>query len=171
MVQRGEVGMSPLDIAAARDVIARRTTCENRGFSSECMIWVGCSLPSGYGKLRFQKADWLAHRLAHAAFNGAIPEGYQVDHLCEQKDCCNPDHLEAVTPQTNTVRALVANGQRLAPDICKNGHHRTEGNLHKGRCKQCTAASVQRWKRERSHKRDAIEAVLRKVVQPVGARA
>lgn len=137
--------MSGLDRVLARARIERRTMPVDRGYGSECWVWCGCALPSGYGKLRFDKADWLAHRLAHAAFNGEIPAGYQVDHLCQQKDCCNPSHLEAVTPLINTVRALVANGQRLSADVCKNGHRRSQDNLRDGRCRTCYDASVKRW--------------------------
>lgn len=137
--------MSAFDVAAARALIERRTVSTPRGFITDCWIWTGCALPSGYGKLRIRKADWLAHRLAHAAFTGPIPASYQVDHLCQQKDCCNPAHLEAVTPLTNTVRALIANGQRLSADVCKLGHARTPDNLRKGRCRICYDASVRRW--------------------------
>lgn len=149
--------MTAVNDLAAREIIQRRTKPEARGHSSECWIWTGCALPSGYGKMRHLKKDWLAHRLSHTAFNGGIPAGYQVDHLCSQKGCCNPAHLEAVTPQTNTVRALVANGQRLAADICKVGHLRTADNLRDGRCRQCYDASVQRWS-ERNRRRKLVRA-------------
>lgn len=137
--------MRDFNANAARAVIERRTRSEDRGFNSRCWIWEGCALPSGYGKLRFEKADWLAHRLAYASFTGPIATGLQVDHLCMQKDCCNPDHLEAVSPLENTVRALIANGQRLSADVCKNGHSRTPDNIVRGRCRACFNASVARW--------------------------
>lgn len=45
-----------------------------------------------------------AHRVAYRNLVGPIPEGYEVDHLCVNSLCCNPDHLEAVTPAENKRR-------------------------------------------------------------------
>jgi hypothetical protein len=62
----------------------------------------------GYGILGRK----LAHREAHEEFNGPIPEGYQVDHLCRVRTCVSPAHLEAVTQQENLLRQGLAQPTR-----------------------------------------------------------
>lgn len=138
--------MSAFNAGAAQAVIKRRTVIRDRGYSSPCWIWDGCRMASGYGRLTFESVGWLVHRISYAAFAGPIPDGHQVDHLCMQKDCCNPAHLEAVTPLENTVRALIANGLRQSRDVCKEGHARTPDNLRDGRCRICYEASALRWR-------------------------
>lgn len=56
----------------------------------------------------------LAHRVAYEQAKGPIPTGLQIDHLCRNRACVNPDHLEAVTQGENVRRAV--------PDRCINGH-------------------------------------------------
>lgn len=66
-----------------------------------CWIWTG-TITNGYGTLAHDRAHTLMYRFA----KGEIPHGYHIDHLCENKRCVNPDHLEAVTPQENTIRYM-----------------------------------------------------------------
>ncbi len=65
-----------------------------------CWEWLHAIQVRGYGVLRGR----LAHRVIYEAVRGPIPEGLQIDHLCENKRCVNPWHLEAVTLQENLRR-------------------------------------------------------------------
>ncbi|MDD7930099.1 HNH endonuclease signature motif containing protein [Microbacterium thalli] len=65
-----------------------------------CWIWTGAVSTSGYGRL----GDDYAHRVSYVLAKGAIPAGLQIDHLCFQKLCINPEHLEAVTQAENLRR-------------------------------------------------------------------
>lgn len=72
-----------------------------------CWIWMGKPSTFGYGRMGGHQGDAVAvHRVSYEVFVGPIPEGYEVDHLCRNKMCCNPDHLEAVTKAENNRRAL-----------------------------------------------------------------
>lgn len=72
-----------------------------------CWIWAGgTEVDGGYKQVRFGggRSKSLVHRMTYTVFVGEIPSGYQVDHLCHVPSCCNPDHLEAVTPGENIKR-------------------------------------------------------------------
>lgn len=60
---------------------------------SGCHIWHGPSVNGGYGHIRFGGYYWLAHRLAWTLRHGPIPDGMILCHRCDERRCCNPDHL------------------------------------------------------------------------------
>ena len=83
---------------------------------SGCWEWTGAVSSAGYGRLG---ASDYAHRASHEEFVGPIPDGHEVDHLCRNRICINPAHLEAVTKRENLLRQLAnmerdkANGRLL----------------------------------------------------------
>lgn len=58
-----------------------------------CWLWTGNAVAAGHGRIWFGGTKWLVHRLAYAAFVGAIPEGAVVMHRCDTPNCWNPSHL------------------------------------------------------------------------------
>lgn len=88
----------------------RSVSCkaEDRGHTSECWIWQGSVSEDGYamcGRIVRGVLHGFAHRWSYAEHVGDIPEGMQVDHVCAQRACINPDHLEPVTPSENVRRS------------------------------------------------------------------
>lgn len=73
---------------------------------SGCWVWIGARNQGGYGQVRYKSHTHLAHRVIYESFNGLIPDGLQLDHLCKTPSCVNPKHLEAVTGQINTRRGV-----------------------------------------------------------------
>lgn len=68
-----------------------------------CWVWQK-SLARGYGKLRVDGKTVSAHRYFYEKFIGPIPVGMTIDHVCKNKKCCNPKHLEVVTQAENNRR-------------------------------------------------------------------
>ncbi len=87
--------------AAPEDVMRRLLA--NTQKTDTCWLWLGFCEPKGYGKLKAW-GEQLAHRLSYRLHVGPIPEGLTLDHLCCNKRCVNPDHLEPVTSGENTRR-------------------------------------------------------------------
>jgi hypothetical protein len=73
-------------------------------FTDDCWHWRGAVTSSGYGSVAYEGRLWSTHRLAYELLIGPIPDGLQIDHLCRNKVCCNPQHLEPVTAQENLRR-------------------------------------------------------------------
>lgn len=109
-----------------------------------CWLWTGSHNGVGYGEVRINNKKKYVHRLMYENYKGEIPTGYQIDHLCRVPACCNPGHLEAVTPQENVLRG---DGAKPKPYMlkthCSQGHEYTELNSYirkdgKGRnCVEC----------------------------------
>lgn len=100
-----------------------------------CWPWKGKINDSGYGVTT--RRALRVHRVAFILAGGVIPNGYQIDHVkdrgCTRRDCCNPAHLEAVTPKVNSERSTcgeVNRARMLARTHCKRGHEFNQENTH-----------------------------------------
>lgn len=114
----------------------------------ECWIWTGSHTVDGYGNLRAESGKTVrAHRAVYELLVGPVPEGLMLDHLCRQRDCVKPSHLEPVTNAEN-VRRGEAGGKPKTE--CLNGHPFNEINTYihptKGskECRPCRAARARR---------------------------
>jgi len=107
-----------------------------------CWIWTGSHNGVGYGEIRIKNKKVYAHRWAYENIGGnKIPEGYQIDHLCRNPSCVNPDHLEAVLPKTNVQRGLGALPRPQSKHkYCTQGHllDETEYIRPDGRGRNCS---------------------------------
>lgn len=74
---------------------------------SECWTWTGARNPKGYGSVANGRGgSMLAHRKAYEHIVGPIPDGLTIDHLCLNKACVNPAHMEPVTRGENNSRMV-----------------------------------------------------------------
>ena len=89
-----------------------------------CSEWTGVRNSGGYGHIKMRGIRVAVHRVAWVAANGCdIPDDLTIDHLCRNRSCVNPQHLEAVTVFVNVRR-----GRDLITE-CPRGHALTPDNL------------------------------------------
>ena len=87
----------------------------------DCWTWTAC-LVGGYGQFNNQRTKYPAHRVAYELLVGPIPHGLVIDHLCRNRACVNPDHLQPVTIQTNTLRGVSRQAVHARRTHCPQGH-------------------------------------------------
>jgi len=101
-----------------------------------------------YGQLWWNRSQWLAHRVSYVLFVGPIPDGMQLDHICRNRSCVNPFHLDPVTAHENADRAGMPAGTRQGSKThCKRGHAYSLANTYiwpaRGhrQCRECNRIS------------------------------
>lgn len=94
-----------------------------------CWDWQLSRDDDGYGRITYGGRAGHAHRFSYQYFVGPIPAGLCLDHLCRVRHCCNPLHLEPVTPRENTLRGTSMIVGQLAVTHCPQGHAYAGDNL------------------------------------------
>lgn len=108
-----------------------------------CILWTSSLSQDGYGKAvvgyrgRAKPIRRYAHRVAYEMWKGDVPEGLELDHLCRNRRCINPDHLEPVNRKENVRRGQLPElmrdpnwrPKRRRVDVCINGHPMSGDNL------------------------------------------
>jgi hypothetical protein len=123
--------------------------------SAECWVWTGKLRADGYGNFwdGENKRMMRVHRFAYLAEIGDIPDGLQLDHLCRNRACVNPAHLEPVSARENTLRGVGLTAQNAVKTHCPRNHPLTGDNLFlvpAGRsCRECRREAVRRWRSRR----------------------
>lgn len=134
-----------------KEIVAARVQVDANG----CWLWQRALSSHGYGSMIIARKQFRAHRLAYEAYRGPIPAGLVLDHLCRVKQCCNPEHLEAVTQRENTRRGSNFIGAFMNATHCKQGHPLSGANIYvykdgKRRCQLCRKRFSQESRSRRS---------------------
>ena len=101
-----------------------------------CWLWQGALKPLGYGRIRYMGKTMFAHRFSKSMIEPLV-ENLEIDHLCRNRACVNPDHLEQVDHRTNIYRSPIhfVNDATKRPNKgvlkthCKYGHLKSGANL------------------------------------------
>jgi hypothetical protein len=90
----------PQPVGTVKQRLLAKCRQEDRGFDTKCLVWYGEKDKDGYGRIK----DGGRYVPVHHVLAGRPPDGMDKDHLCHQRDCVRPSHLEDVTRSVNTAR-------------------------------------------------------------------
>lgn len=136
--------------ADVRDLLMSHVDKQEHG----CWVWTGyVDKKTGYARFNYPGRSILAHRTSYELFKGPIPDGLHIDHLCRNRRCVNPDHLEAVAQTTNTHRGLSPLIAANHMQVCVRGHSYAEHSYYRDGiricCRTCEAENQRRRKEAR----------------------
>lgn len=138
--------------------------------SNGCHEWIGSKSPQGYGWFAVGRpSPALAHRVAYEAAHHPIPAGMVIDHLCRNRACVNPAHLECVTMGENTRRGILHDIQRAKAKQkthCKRGHPLFGANLRVSSsghrmCEACQKMMAAAWKKRNQEHVNEMQRIRR----------
>ena len=122
--------------------------------TDNCWNWRAGDNGHGYGLFWYGKKYHVAHRFSLKLFNIEIPQGLEVDHLCRNRGCVNPNHMELVTRRENVIRGILpgmTRAMQLNKTHCPQGHPYDSVNTYirpqAGRgCRTCIARRTKEWR-------------------------
>lgn len=121
-----------------------------------CWDWTGNKNRQGYGRVPFRGRVVVPHRLLHQTIFGEITPGLVSDHICENKSCVNPKHIEPVTSKENIYRGCAPPSINIRKTHCASGHKFTTENTYISRgMRACRTCNMLKERRKRARLRNA----------------
>jgi hypothetical protein len=140
-------------------ILALEKIQEKFNVNEGCWTWNGAVSGNGYGVFHFKRKSWSAARASYQLFIKAIPLELKIDHLCRNRLCVNPAHLEPVTHRENVIRA-VPYRNNYGVELCKQGHLLDGIRTRKEKGRYCKTCSKINKKRSRIKNGYANERIL-----------
>lgn len=128
---------------------------------TNCWNWIGSTTSNGYGNVRINKKLYRTHRLTYMLFVGDLPIGKGksipvLDHLCNNRLCCNPAHLQLISDRENILKGNGITARKYKQIYCKNGHILPNPIRGHRRCMICHRA----WNR-RNYAKNPMKFILK----------
>jgi len=143
-----------------KDVLPKETDRFNSKWTEhgDCHLWNGPLDKDGYGTFYFRKKNRRAHRVAYYFYNGAIPDGMVIDHICKNRNCVAPSHLRCVTVAENILtNSRTVSAQNAMKTHCKNGHVFDRKYGKQRYCSICDRAKQNRLRKEWQSEANSIK--------------
>ena len=146
----GHPGPTPrVDLPGYKSTVLTRLMGKISRSVSGCWEWQGAITPDGYGRQSYRGRARRAHRVAYELIVGEIPAGLVLDHLCRNRSCVNPAHLEPVTDRINLLRGIGPTADRASRTHCPQGHAYDLENTYVDRrgsrhCRACGRARARK---------------------------
>ena len=123
--------------------------------NTQCWICSRYHSKTGYPQLNVDSVTTSVHIVTYEYCKGPVPKDLELDHLCRNRKCCNPDHLEAVTRKENIARGKGKGATAARTGFCVNGHDLNDINnqyLYKGfkRCIACRNLNQSKFKNKKA---------------------
>ena len=140
--------------------IAQLMECVEVDPDTDCWNWTRFLLKSGYATVCVDGKKQCAHRLFYEFWVGKIPTRLVIDHLCRNRKCCNPDHLQPVPQEVNLERGiqrpLATWHVNIGKTKCNYGHRLDDANTYvtKNGYRQCRQCNTRRLRETRARKRE-----------------
>ena len=124
----------------------------------DCWNWIASHSTNGYGRLMHKNKYVAAHRWSYESLVGPIPDGLVIDHLCRNKLCVNPAHMEPVTQRENVMRGEGIAAQNANKTHCVHGHEFNRENTYIYKTKYgpgrgCKSCGIKRKRESRRQKK------------------
>ena len=145
-----------------------------------CWIWQGKVTAHGYGQVNYRATTGKqyqtpAHRMAYIIFVGDIPNGLTIDHLCRNRTCWRPSHLEAVTYQENVLRGDGVAAKNASKMYCRKGHELGASNVQQAdaargwrTCRECNREHAREQRRIIAEAAEAVGLPTNRYVSSYG---
>ncbi len=135
-------GKTHIPTKSTSEVAPRFWSKVNKGASTDCWEWTAKIERNGYGRFWVNGHSVSAHRFAYELTHGPIPKGLTIDHLCRNRTCVNPAHMELVSLRTNVLRGSGFTAQFAKKTHCPQGHPYDLFNMRINRrgarlCREC----------------------------------
>lgn len=132
--------------------------------TDSCWEWAGAHTAAGYTCFSIGRKSMTAHRFAYELLVGPIPEGLQLDHLCRNRGCVRPSHMEPVTIRENVLRGVGFTARYARATHCIHGHEFTPENTYlfpNGRGRSCRTCRDRHWRAYRQRQKDKVNALAK----------
>lgn len=153
-----ELIIDPAKLAAIAQRFWRHVVCVDSP-TDTCWHWLSTQT-KGYGSFSLKGHQFKAHRVAWVLTYGSIDPALTVDHLCRNRACVNPAHLELVTNRVNILRGESLQARNARKNVCIHGHPLNEENtrIRRNGWRDCRVCSRDKHRRVRGSNPEARNA-------------